>query len=343
MFEEKKQENNAAPRRPLFAAEPTPARRLAEGAMLVAVAVIFGISAAYLPFVWLIALFLWPVPLALLVRRFGLGFGLAGLLAATVILAIFIGPLGALAMLLAMGGVGVWYGYAARRGCAPWLILVVGVMLSALGMAALLLLSSAVSGLGWADFSAQVHEFVGFYVDTMQKNGNLDALLGSMTAAEFAAALERQVISLLPASLIMMSMLAAGIAYALNVYIFRRLGYQVQKLPPFPEWRLPWYTLWGLIVALAAYLLGRQMEVSLLIALANNLLYIYQPLLMLAGLSFFYWQVFFWNVRWLLFFILVLVIFAFQIIAPVLMLVGLADSLFDLRKIMRRFAEKQGW
>lgn len=344
MFEKKNEYEESGARRverrPVFAENPGPARRLAEGAMLVACAVIFGLSAAYLPMLWLVALFLWPIPLALLVRRFGVGFGLAGILATAVILSLFIGPVGALSMLLAMGGVGFWYGYAARQKYSPWLTMVLGVVFSAMGMVVLLVLSSLVSGLGIADFTAQVHNFVEFYVTTMEKNGNLDAILGTMTAAEFAAALETRVMQMLPASLIMMSMLAAGVAYALNAYVFRRLGYPVQKLPPFVEWRLPWYALWGLILALAAYLLGRQMDIEALMVFANNVMYLYEPLMLLTGLTFVYWQIFFWDMRWMLFVLLFMVIFTFQMIAPVLMLIGLIDSLFDLRQKMRKFRQE---
>lgn len=343
MFETENKENNqtARPaRRPVFADEPTPARRVAEGALLVASAVIFGLSVAYLPMLWLVAIFLWPVPLALLVRRFGLGFGLAGTAAATVILSLFIGPVGAISMVVSMGGVGLWYGYAARQKFSPWFALVIGVVFSAVGMSLLLVLSSAVAGLGFADFSTQVHNFVDYYVTTMEKNGNLNSVLGTMTVEEFSAALEERVLSLLPASLIMMSMLAAGVAYAINSYVFRRLGYPLQKLPPFTEWRLPWYVMWGLILALAAYLLGRQLDNSAMLLFANNIMYLYQPLLMLAGLSFCYWQIFFWNMRWMLFVLLFMVIFSFQFVAPVFILIGLIDSLLDLRGKMRRFNQQ---
>lgn len=344
MFEEEKnvnyEENRASERpkrRPVFAENPSPARKLAEGAMLVACAVIFGMSAAYLPLLWLVAIFLWPVPIALMVRRFGVGFGLAGMLATAVILSLFIGPAGAVAMLLFMGGVGFWYGYAARQKFSPWMTLVIGVVFAAVGMAALLVLSSAVAGLGIADFTAQVHSFVDFYVSNMESRGQLDTVLGTMTKDEFAAALETRVLNLLPASLVMMSMIAAGVAYGLNAYVFKRLGYPVAKLPPFVEWRLPWYALWGLILALAAYLLGRQMGIDALMVFANNIMYLYEPLLMLAGLTFTYWQIFFWDMRWMLFVLLFLVIFAFQAISPVLILLGLIDSIFDLRGKMRKF------
>ncbi len=339
MFEDINQKGTP-PRRPLFEADPTPARKVAEGAMLVACAVIFGLSASYLPFIWLVALFLWPVPLALLVRRFGAGFGLAGILLTALLLSLFIGPLGALSMLINMGGVGFWYGWAARRGVKPWLVIVVGVLISAAGMLALLALSSALAGFDALDFGEQVHEFVQFYVNTMDANGNLSQLLGTMTTAEYAALLEERVLQMLPSSLIFVSMFEAGIAYALTTYIFRRLGYAVAKLPPFVEWRLPWYTLWGLIIALACWLLNRQTPMEILQLIADNVMYIYQALLMLAGLTFFYWQAAFWNTRWMLFVFVVLLIFAFQLVAPALVLVGLLDSLFDLRQVMRRFDKR---
>lgn len=333
-------EKKRTARRPVFAENPSPARRLAEGAMLVASAVIFGLSAAYLPLLWLVAIFLLPVPIALMVRRFGVGFGFCGILATAVIMSLFVGPLAAVSMLVLMGGVGFWYGYAARQKFSPWMTLVVGVVFAAMGMATLLVLSSVVSGIGIADFTAQVHNFVEFYVNNMQQRGQLSEILGSMTVEEFTAALEQRVLNLLPASLIMMSMISAGVAYALNSYVFKRLGYPVAKLPPFVEWRLPWYALWGLILALAAYLLGRQLEISYMMVFANNIMYLYEPLLLLAGLTFVYWQIFFWDMRWMLFLLLVMVIFAFQAIAPVLILLGFLDSVFDMRQKMRKFRQQ---
>jgi uncharacterized protein YybS (DUF2232 family) len=328
-------------RRPVFAAEPTPARKVAEGAMLVAVAVIFGLSTAYLPVVWVAALFLWPVPIALMVRRFGFGFGLAGLLLTGVLLSLFIGPLGALTILISMGGVGLWYGFANRQSIKPWITIVTGVFIAAASTLVLLVLSSLISGLGLDDLTKQVEEFVEFYVSTMQKNGKLSAVLGTMTVEEYTVALQQYVLSMIPASLILMSMFEAGISYALNTYIFRRLGYAVEKLPPFTEWRLPWYTLWGLIVALfcalAAARLDNELYSGMLQTIATNIMYIYQPLLMLAGLTVVYWQAYYWRMPWLIFFVLVLVMFAFSVVAPAMIILGVADSIFDIRQLVRRY------
>jgi uncharacterized protein YybS (DUF2232 family) len=175
----------------------------------------------------------------------------------------------------------------------------------------------------------------------MQKNGKLSTVLGTMTVEEYTVALQQYVLSMIPASLILMSMFEAGISYALNTYIFRRLGYAVEKLPPFTEWRLPWYTLWGLIVALfcalAASRLDNELYSGMLQTIATNIMYIYQPLLMLAGLTVVYWQAYYWRMPWLIFFVLVLVMFAFSVVAPAMIILGVADSIFDIRQLVRRY------
>lgn len=339
MFEMKKEDRPGPPRRPLFAEQPTPARRVAEGAMLVATAVIFGLSAAYLPLVWLVALFLWPVPLALLVRRFGPGFGLMGVLLTAILLSLFIGPVGALIMLLNMGGVGFWYGYAARRDVRPGLSVLGGVVIAAVSMLVLILFSSAIAGLQLADLTQQIREFVEFYVGNLEKRGQLDAIIGQMPVEEYTVLLQEHILSMLPASLLMLAMFEAGISYALNTYIFRRLGYPVAKLPPFQEWRMPWYTLWGLIISLACALIAYKTgSDSVWGLIATNVMYVYQPLLMMGGLTLIFWQAWFWRMPWMTYIMLVMVICAFQLVGPMLVMLGLIDSIVDVRNaVLRRY------
>lgn len=324
-------------RKPVFAEEPTPARRVAEGAMLVASAVIFGLSTAYLPMLWLVAMFLWPIPLALLVRRFGPGFGLGGILLTGVLLAFFIGPVGALTMLINMGGVGFWYGYAARRGIKPAFTVLGGVVIAAISMVVLLLFSSAVAGLQMADIATQMRQFVDMYVGNLEKRGQLDAVLTQMSVEEYSELLTEYIMGMLPATVTMIAMTEAGIAYALNAYVFKRLGYPVEKLPPLHEWRMPWYTMWGLIIALACWIAVRMTgESETWTLIANNVMYVYQPLLMMSGLTLIFWQAIFWRMPWLNYMMLVMMICAFKAISPMLILLGLFDSIMDLRSVMRK-------
>lgn len=324
-------------RRPVFADKPTPARRVAEGAMLVATAVIFGLSAAYLPVVWLAAMFLWPVPLALLVRRFGTGFGLMGMAMTAVLLSLFIGPVGALTMLLNMGGVGFWYGYAARRGIRPTLAVLGGVVLAAVSALSLIVFSSAVAGLQIGDLAVQVEKLVEMYIGNLEKRGQLTAVIGTLSVEEYTALLTEHVLSMLPASLLMIAMFEAGVSYALNAYIFRRLGYPVAKLPPFYEWRMPWYTMWGLIIALGCGIWAMHTgENGVCSVIATNVMYIYQPLLMMSGLTLVYWQAWFWRMPWMNYMMLLMVVFAFRVVSPALIMLGLFDSMMNLRAAVQR-------
>ena len=347
MFEMKQENQNNNPNasrptpRPVFDPNPSPARRVAEGAMLVAVAVIFGLSANYLPLVWLIALFLWPVPLALLVRRFGPGFGLLGTALTAVLLSIFIGPLSALFMLLNMGGVGFWYGWAARKELNPWATVITGVFIAAISMVLMLLFSTWLAGLQFDDLLRQVDEFVDFYIATMQNSGQLQQLQGNMTTAEFTVWLKDYLTSMLPSSMIFIAMLEAGISYAVTGYIFRRLGYPLARLPRFKEWRLPWYTLWGLIAALLAFVVYHQTELDWCRALCNNIMYIYQPLMMLAGLAMYYWLAEFWQMPWMIWLLVFMAIGAFSIAGPMLLILGLTDSVWDIRKSLLRRRQQQ--
>lgn len=345
MFELKK-EGPPDQKKPIFANEPTPTRRLAEGVMLVAAAVVFGLSANYLPFVWLIAAFLWPVPLALLVRRFGPGFGLGGILLTTVILAIFTGPISALLNLLNMGGVAFWYGWAARQEIKPWTTVIIGVFISAISMVLLLLGSTWLTGLHVNDLMKQIEDFVDFYINTMQQNPQmrqqLQQLQGSMTTAEFSEYLKNYLTSMLPASLIVISMIETSVCYAVIKYVFRRLGYPMAKLSPFKDWRLPWYTLWGLIIALLAFVAFHQMELEWCRALFNNIMYIYQPLLMLAGLALYYWLAEFWKKPWLIWTMVFMAIGFFNVVGPMLMLMGMADSVWDVRQMLINKKQRQG-
>jgi uncharacterized protein YybS (DUF2232 family) len=175
----------------------------------------------------------------------------------------------------------------------------------------------------------------------MHNSGQLQQLQGNMTTAEFTVWLKDYLTSMLPSSMIFIAMLEAGISYAVTGYIFRRLGYPLARLPRFKEWRLPWYTLWGLIAALLAFVVYHQTELDWCRALCNNIMYIYQPLMMLAGLAMYYWLAEFWQMPWMIWLLVFMAIGAFSIAGPMLLILGLTDSVWDIRKVLLRRRQQQ--
>ncbi len=322
-------------RKPLLPKNPSPARRMAEASIMVASAVIFGLSSTYLPLLWIVALFLWPVPMAIMARRFGLGFALVGSLATLVVLSMFVGPIGAATMFLNMAAVGLWYGYANKRKITGGKTLVVGVLIAAVCMLGLVFMNMAVAGLQIDSMTAQLDYMVDNYVEIANENGSLESVLGDMTVEEYAVAMKEYIVALIPATFVMMAMIEAVLCFWVTNYSFRRLGYKTSRTPRFRNWHLHWLSLWGLIVAAAMFVGYVYLESEIMGIVGSNIMYIYQPLLSVAGISFLYWLIWYYKVPSVVFSLMILLIFLYQTMMPGLMLLGFADCIFDFRQIMR--------
>lgn len=326
-------------RKPLLPKNPSPARRMAEASVMVASAVIFGLSSTYLPLLWIVALFLWPVPMAIMARRFGLGFALVGSLATLVVLSMFVGPIGAATMFLNMAAVGLWYGYANKHKIKAGKTLIVGVLIAAVCMLGLIFMNMAVAGLQIDTMSEQMDYMIDNYVGIANENGSLESVLGDMTVEEYAVAMKEYIVALIPATFVMMAMIEAVLCFWVTNYSFRRLGYKTSRTPKFRNWHLHWLSLWGLIVAAAMFVGYVYLESEILGVVGSNIMYIYQPLLSVAGISFLYWLIWYYKVPSVVFSLMILLIFLYQTMLPGLMLLGFADCIFDFRQIMR--ARKQ--
>ena len=70
-------------------------------------------------------------------------------------------------------------------------------------------------------------------------------------------------------------------------------------------------------------------------------MYIYQPLMMLAGLAMYYWLAEFWQMPWMIWLLVFMAIGAFSIAGPMLLILGLTDSVWDIRKALLRRRQQQ--
>ena len=322
----------------------TSGRKVAEGAMLVALAVVLGLLAFYLPVFSIVAVFLWPIPIAVLIKKHGFSFGVLGLIIVGLLLALFMGPVSAFFLLLNMGGVGLWYGYAARKDTNPGKTLFVGVVIAALSVIATTLLSAQIIGVSLSSLANEVKEMTAQAVQMYENAGVLDALSGGMTVEEFTAEMQEMMLTLLPAVLVISAMLEAWISYLATNGMLRRLGFAVKHLPRFSEWHLPWASLWGLIIALAAQIAYYALDVEWLKTIAMNLLYIYIPILAAAGLSLVFW----FSARRQSSFLKILIIIGIFLfpafVLYLLLMMGLIDCIADIRKWIDKMEQqmKQG-
>lgn len=234
-----------------FAAEPGPptagqhTRGLTEGAILAALAALIAAAGLVVPPV---AILLAPVPVMLLVIRWGLRTGVLATVVAGLILLQFLGPLVAFSAVV-FGPVGLAMGWGVRnqRG-ATWTVLA-GAAAFCASMLASLALAAAVL------HQDVIGQLIRLQIDSMRQSASLLERLGAPAQnAEplhvlidgpcgehhcFPPPLETLIRSTSLVIVTLGALLWGYLCYTVARSLLRRLGYQIPAVPPMLTWRLP--------------------------------------------------------------------------------------------------------
>lgn len=309
----------------------TPARRVAEGALMAALSVILGFLAFYTPVLSVVLLVLYPFPIAYLIKRHNTATGLTAFAVSAVLLALLLGIPNAAFVILSMGAVGIWYGIAFRKDIKPMKTLLIGAVLAALSVVCTTLLSFAVMGTAISDITAVITETVNETVAVMQSSGFYDLSAMGIDVEDFKNSMISMMTTMIPGMFIVVAMLEAWLCYVLTAGILRRMGLAVKELPKFRFWHLPWPALWGLIIALVLYIGYHYSDYQVLKTITVNILYIYYPVLLISGISLVVWLR--KTTGALMLPVLIVICFFLFPAGAVLgiMILGLGDSALDFR------------
>jgi uncharacterized protein YybS (DUF2232 family) len=222
-----------------------PTRALTEGAILAALTVVVATVGLIAPFVGVL---LAPLPIMLLVIRWGLRIGVLASAVAAVLLLQFFGPLIAAPVAAAFVPLGLALGWAVRRKFAPPLTILAGA-------AAFLCASIVVLGV----FAAVLHldpidQLIQIQVQASQMGVSALRSLGApLPAIEqiraqwesfcsehhcVTALMPPLVRPLFPLILALGALLSAYLSYAVARPILRRVGHELPGVPPLLAWRL---------------------------------------------------------------------------------------------------------
>lgn len=300
--------------------------------------ILLALLAMYVPVLHFPALLLFPLPVALTVRKYHLAVSLWCLLAVTLVVFFALKkPLAVLSFTLEAGIIGVVIGLLFKNYVSPGRSLRILTGLAVIITLAMLLLAYGVSG---------IHPFViekNLIADVDQLNELYNELyndLGLLSQEE-----QRQVRKnienimelmavLVPGSMVIWAIIRIAFSYFLADRMFRRLGYKMEKLPPFSSWQYPWYIIWGLIIGLALFLVGDEWNLILVGNIGKNVLYVMAFLFIVSGSSVFTYFIKRWKVpaiiKGMVAFIIILY---WPLITGLILILGILDTIVNLRKI----------
>jgi uncharacterized protein YybS (DUF2232 family) len=310
-------------------------RALAEGAMLTALTLILAVISMYVPILNIVAHFLFPAPLALLVLRQGIKYGCLGAASVFLLSTLLLGLPQAVYLFLLYGFLGLFFGWCFRTRKKAVFTLLGGVLISCVSIMLLLLFPSYILGISAGQFRETLATSFSDYLLMTQQMG-MDSVLGGMSVDEYVDF----IFAFMPSALFLLATLLSFACYAIMSRLLRRLGNDIPKLPPFREWRLDWRLLWVLIFALAAGSLGAHLQHSLLTQIGNNMLSALQIIFLIYGLAVLFWVL--WRFKVAAFLRVLAALFAIQLFSGMaLILAGVFDPLFDFRGRLERFAKKR--
>lgn len=316
-------------------ARTLPVRGLTEGAVLAALVALLAFAARYLPLLGLVASFLCPIPLTMLVIRHGSRVALLAGLVATALGGIIGGPVTGVLIALGFAPTGVAIGVGLRRQLpAATIVLLTGtvIMLSLIVGGAI-----AAAGIG-VDPRVTMREVIELNKRSLDEVVQRYARLGidtrriETTVQMMRDALDYSV-RLIPLLLVLGSLTNAYLNYEIARAVLRRVGVRAPALPPVSMWGLPVLALWALPLGSLLAVVGSQ-RIPALEAIGVNLTFFVTTALLAQGIL----------AGWVLmekyrlpkwYRVVVLLLFLSGPTSLVAFFLGLADAAFDLRRRWR--------
>jgi len=305
-------------------------RALVDGAFTAGLTAVLGLLGMFIPpFLFLVSI-LMPIPLAVLVRRRGLYTGLLSLVVTGLLLMVlYPNPLKVLLVFILFGPLGLVLGLLYKNYVAPGHALAAASVVSVIAYLTVTALTALIAGVNIEMLHAAINESLNKVFSMYQEAGNpVPAEQQELYRETIKAS-----ILLLPATFIIHGVVSANLAYMVGSRVLKRLDYKVNTLPPFSQWRLPWYTIWGIILGLIFFLGGNHFALDTVKIIGQNILTVFLFIFFVIGLSVvahYYKLVPFSKPFKTL--VLILLIFYIIFMYPAIMVLGVLDTVFNLRR-----------
>lgn len=307
-------------------------KALVQGSMMVAIFTVLMTMAAYVPFIFIIALIVAPLPIAWYSanynRKSSILVGIASALLTFLTSGIIMLPFA-----LIMGLLGLIIGEAIHLKKSKLYLLISSGIAMLISFAFIHLCTMFVANINIVQTSLQ------FARENYEQSLELaKQLSGQMTITPEQLDMMFKTMELtVPATITITAFLIAFVVITVNVPLLGRLGLVVPKFAPFHEMRLPRAVLWYYMIVLSINLFLRPESGSMLDVIVLNISYILWLLLILQGISLIHYFIASKGlpnaVKW------VATILAIPL-SSFIILLGIIDLGFDVRSLMEGKTKK---
>jgi len=260
-------------------------RHFAEAGFGAALTAFFSLIGLYMPFLSFLSGFLTPLPLVYLVRKYNLQTGVITLVVASVLIFLSTGSfISAMLLTVNFGFIGLLIGLLFKNYVpAGRSIFIISITATLLTLAGILVMARY----GNVNIFAMGNETERILEQIMQfyRENNIINDLNNIEARVLIEDLIRTSILLLPGSIVLWSVTSASLTYLLSRFVLKQLNYEVVVLPAFSEWRIPWYSVWAIIIGLLLTIGGDELGLQAFAVLGKNILFVFSFVFALVGIS----------------------------------------------------------
>jgi len=307
-------------------------REIVESSLLVALAVVLFLASYVLPVVGMVFAFLCPAPLVVLGLRHNLARALLGLAVATILVSLFVGISGAFFFVLSFGVLGVGLGFLSKRYRNSVEIILYGVLISLGGKLLLMIVLAKLTGVNPFDVRPEEMMSIIDKVASIYNNVGMSEEALNTARAQMAATLE-VIPKIFPALLIMASAVDCFLSYGVSRLVLCRLGSnELPPIRPFGRWSFPKSIFWVFLLSGVLIFMGfRGSFPELFLRIGLNLRLLSSGLLMLQGLSVFWFYMSYKKVKKVIRLVLLGIVVLFPLLTQIILILGIIDMWIDLR------------
>ena len=307
---------------------------LIETVIIAGLLALLGLLGLYIvPAFYLVTLLL-PVPLAYLIVKNNLLYGLLALALSTMMLLGAFGHVGSALMLaVQFGPVGIIIGLLLKNRVSVDNSMAV-LFFWALAVAALnLFVSFMLAGAGYTNVTSEFRATMQQVAEMYRQNGMMDEI-GQQQFLQVTEQILHLIQILLPGTVAVWTIFITIFSYFITRRLVRKLGYDIIPEFKFLEWRLPWYSIWLVIIGLAAAMVGEEFSLKILGIIGKNILYISSFIFFVLGTAVLMYFLQMWKIHRVVKIIITIAFFLYLPLATAIILsLGVVDPVANLRRL----------